>query len=74
MDETYAIWEWMRQNRYSLTWVAEHLNVPSEIPSKALETKCISHRLADAFHKHFGIRIIADGTKAVRGDIKDRTL
>lgn len=74
MDEGYGILEWMRQNEYSLAWVAERLGVSPEALSKALATSAISHQLADALYKHFGLRVIADGAQSVRGDIKDGAL
>lgn len=74
MDEAYRILEWIRQNDYSLTWVAEQIGFSPEALTRALETNRISHQLADALYEHFGTRIIAAGTLPVPGDIKDGAL
>jgi hypothetical protein len=71
MDEEYRISEWMRQHSYALAWVAEHIGCSPEALSKALDTHCISHRLADAFYEHFGLRVISTGARPVRGDTGD---
>lgn len=71
MDEAYRISEWMRQHGYTLTWVAEHLGCAPEALSKALDTHCISHPLADALYEHFGLRVMTAGALPVQGDTGD---
>ena len=57
MNDGCRILEWARQNRHTLTWVAERIGYSRQALSEALHNNRISPRLAAALFEHFGLRI-----------------
>jgi transcriptional regulator with XRE-family HTH domain len=57
MNDGCRILEWARQNRHTLTWVAERIGYSRQALSEALHNNRISPRLAAALFAHFSLRI-----------------
>jgi hypothetical protein len=57
MNDGYRILEWARQNRHTLTWVAERIGYSRQALSEALHNNRISPRLAATLCAHFSLRI-----------------
>ncbi len=49
--------DWIRDNRHTLTWVAERLGYARQTLSQSLHRNHISPRLAEALFEHFGLRV-----------------
>lgn len=57
MNDGCRILEWARQNRHTLTWVAERIGYSRQALSEALHNNRISPRLAAALFEQFSLRI-----------------
>ncbi len=65
MSEGDYVLEWARQNRHSLTWVADQIGYSRQHLSRALHNNHISPELAAALLSHFGLRVIASSKRGV---------
>lgn len=63
-DGDYVL-EWARQNRHSLTWVADQIGYSRQHLSQALHHNDISPDLAVALLSHFGLRVIASSKRGM---------
>lgn len=63
-DGDYVL-EWARQNRHSLTWMADQIGYSRQHLSQALHNNDISPDLAAALLSHFGLRVIASSKRAM---------
>ncbi len=66
-DGDYVL-EWARQNRHSLTWLAEQIGYSRQHLSKALHGNNISPDLADVLLSHFGLRVIASSKRGTTSE------
>ena len=68
MNDGCRILEWARQNRHTLTWVAEKIGYSRQALSEALHNNRISPRLAAVLFEHFSLRVApTDGSSEPGG-------
>jgi hypothetical protein len=65
MSDGGYVLEWARQNRHSLTWVADQIGYSRQHLSQALHHNDISPDLAAALLAHFGLRVIASSKRGL---------
>ncbi|MDH3602391.1 MAG: hypothetical protein OEU26_22480 [Candidatus Tectomicrobia bacterium] len=73
MNDGCRIQEWARQNRHTLTWVAEKIGYSRQALSEALHNNRISPRLAAALFEHFSLRVAPADGSPVPGDVGEET-
>lgn len=61
-DGAYVL-EWARQNRHSLTWIADRIGYSRQHLSQALHNNEISPDLATALLSRFGLRVTASSKR-----------
>jgi hypothetical protein len=73
MNDGCRILEWARQNRHTLTWVAEKIGYSRQALSEALHTNRMSPRLAAALFEHFSLRVAPTDGSLESGETDQET-
>ncbi|ETX07642.1 hypothetical protein [Candidatus Entotheonella palauensis] len=66
MNDGAYVLEWARQNRHSLTWVADRIGYSRQHLSQALHNNDISPDLSAALLSHFGLRVTASSKRGMQ--------